>query len=107
MLPVLLAIASLLAIISVDGKLIFSEIHFAGSRIEETEFVEIFNSGNQSVPLAGVTIESGVDFAFPINETRAIAPQTYIVVVQNVRCQGMALFLFFFFFFFFFFTFLL
>jgi hypothetical protein len=99
LLPLTIAWLWTLVHVAVEGKLIFSEIHFAGRRVEETEFVEIFNAGNQTVPLAGVTLESGIEFTFPTADARAIAPQTYIVVVQNVRCQGATLPFFFFFFF--------
>jgi hypothetical protein len=100
-LNIALFLVTALAVQVVYSRLVFSEIHFAGDRQDEAEFVEIFNTGNVSVPLAGVELENGIDFAFPINSSVTIASQAYVVVAQNVRCYAKWLPFFFFFFFFF------
>ncbi len=69
------------------SALVINEIHYHASNIcrnidwEETEYIEIKNTGNTTLNLSDCRFSSGITYTFPPNAT--IAPQQFIVLAEN------------------------
>jgi hypothetical protein len=61
----------------VINELMFNPI----SRLDDDQYVELYNRSSNSVSVAGWRFTSGIDFTFPANTT--IPAQGYLVVVKN------------------------
>ncbi|YCM45798.1 lamin tail domain-containing protein [Verrucomicrobiaceae bacterium 227] len=67
-----------------SDNLVISEICYnpAGS-FEELEFIELMNIGSESISLAGVVFNGGIDFAFP--DDVILAPGERLLVVADLE----------------------
>jgi hypothetical protein len=67
---------------SVRADVVINEIHYNPAvKTDLIEFVELYNSGTESVAMAGWQLESGVHYTFPAGTT--IAAGGYLVVAQD------------------------
>lgn len=65
-----------------NAQVVINEIHYNPDvKTEPVEFVEIFNSGTNSVDLSGWSIADAIQYTFPAGTI--IAPHDYKVVAQN------------------------
>ena len=65
-----------------DGPVVINEIHYApADRTKPTEFVELLNSGDQPVQIAGWQLANAVAFTFPPNTV--LAPQGFAVIAST------------------------
>ncbi len=72
----------LAVLLSVRAAVVINEIHYAPDvKTQHVQFIELYNSGTNSVDLTGWAFTSGVRFAFP-TATR-IEPGAYLLVAED------------------------
>ncbi|MEW6239110.1 MAG: CotH kinase family protein [Candidatus Omnitrophota bacterium] len=67
-----------------SGDIVITEIMYhPQSDIDEQEYVELYNSGEQSIVLTNYAFTGGISFAFP--KTASIAAKGYLVVAKDAE----------------------
>jgi len=56
---------------------------------DDFEFIELANTSDHAMDLAGVTLSDGVDFTFPAGGVLLLRPGDYVLVAQNVEAFQM------------------
>jgi hypothetical protein len=64
------------------SEIVINEVHYEPlNKLELQEFVEIFNSGPESVDLSNWSFTEGIEFAFP--QGTNLEPQAYLVIAEH------------------------
>ncbi len=72
-----------------ETRIVINELHYNPMPFNpafgnlETEFIELYNRGEEAVDLTGFEFDRGVDFVFPDGTT--IEPDEYLVIAGNVN----------------------
>ncbi|MHC4159398.1 MAG: lamin tail domain-containing protein, partial [Planctomycetota bacterium] len=62
--------------------IVINEIHYRPDlKVEQVEFVELYNSGDETIDLSGWYFSRGIDFTFPPGTS--LDPNSYLVVVED------------------------
>ncbi|UCF00364.1 MAG: lamin tail domain-containing protein, partial [Planctomycetota bacterium] len=62
--------------------IVINEIHYRPDlKVEQVEFVELYNAGDETIDLSGWYFSRGIDFTFPTSTS--LAPDNYLVVVED------------------------
>jgi len=56
----------------------------AGRTADDFDFIELRNTGDEAIGLAGIRFTDGVSFDFTVSPKHALAPGEYILVVKNL-----------------------
>jgi hypothetical protein len=65
-----------------ERSVVIQEVHFDGAdNTVPTEFIELYNYGEEAISLAGWSLTAGVMFTFPTGTT--LAPGDYLVVAES------------------------
>lgn len=65
-----------------EGPIVIQEVHFDGANnTVPTEFIELYNFGEEPVSLAGWSLTAGVSFTFPSGVM--LSPGEYLVVAES------------------------
>ena len=69
--------------VPVHARIVINEIHYDPEpKTEPVEFVELYNSGSESVDLTGWYFSQGIDYVFPAEST--IEADGFLILAQNV-----------------------
>lgn len=69
------------------ADVVINEIHYAPDvKTEHVEFIELYNSGTNTIDLSSWSLKGGIEFAFPIQA--ALAPDGYLVIAQDPIALG-------------------
>ncbi len=78
------ALLALLLPLSLRADIVINEIHYDPEpKTELAEFIELYNTGGESVDLSGYAFTNGFDFTFPEGST--IDAQAYLILAQNAQ----------------------
>jgi hypothetical protein len=69
-------------VVEQDSKLRITEIMYNPAEGDDYEFIELKNTGNSNIDLAGISLEEGVRFTFPPNAP-SLPPGEFAVLVSN------------------------
>lgn len=70
-----------------QGDVVINEIFYSSPNdLDELEYVEIYNSGDEEVELAGWKLSKGIEFDFP--KDSVIAPSGFAVVCKDKKLFG-------------------
>ncbi|MHC4157658.1 MAG: lamin tail domain-containing protein [Planctomycetota bacterium] len=65
-----------------DPLIVINEIHYRPDlKVEQVEFVELYNPGDETIDLSGWYFSRGIDFTFPQSTT--LDANSYLVVVED------------------------
>src|SRR5262245_57425681 len=78
-----LPLLGFLSVSALAAEVVINEIHYdPGENTLKTEFIEIWNPGQQGVDLSGWSLSDAVSFTFP-NGTQ-LAPGGFLVIAEDV-----------------------
>jgi len=71
-------------------ELYITEIMYNPAGTNETEFIELFNAGSDSIELGPVRFSAGVTFDFSLGSVSTLGPGERVLVVQNLAAFAAA-----------------